>query len=155
LIATSTNVYFGDDKSCKVVDATNGELKDEIAPPAEETGGTFWKWMALEGNILYALLGEQEQRDPTIRARMTNHGWPWNPLSPGFNQPTQPWGYGKPRVAVDLRTKRIRWRYQEEEPIDARAVCMKNGRIYAFSFGNYLTCLEAGTGRQVYRHTPQ
>ena len=27
--------------------------------------------------------------------------------------------------------------------MDARAVCMKNGRIYAFSFGNYLTCLNA------------
>ena len=25
--------------------------------------------MALEGNVLYAMIGEQELRDPTIRAR--------------------------------------------------------------------------------------
>ncbi len=153
LIATATNLYFGDDKSCKVFDAATGQLKEEIAPPAAETGGTFWKWMALEGDALYALIGEQEKRDPTIRAHLTNHGWPWDPLSPGFNQREQPWGYGKTLVAIDLRSKRIRWRYQEEKPMDARAICLKNGRLYAFSFGNYFTCLEASTGSQFYRHT--
>jgi len=153
LIATATNVYFGDDRSCKVYDAATGALKEEIAPPAEVVGGTFWKWMALEGRVLYALIGEQEFRDPTIRARLESHGWPWNPLSPGFNRPEQPWGYGKTLVAIDLSSKRILWRYHEEQPMDARAVCMKNGRICAFSFGNYLTCLESNTGRQVYRHT--
>lgn len=155
MIATATNVYFADDKSCKVFDAATGEPKEEIAPPADETGGTFWKWMALEGDVLYALIGEQDQRDPTIRARMTNHGWPWDPLSPGFNQPTQPWGYGKTLVAIELPGKRIRWRYREEKPMDARAICMKNSRIYAFSFGNYLTCLDATTGKQIYRHTKE
>jgi outer membrane protein assembly factor BamB len=153
LIATATNVYFGDDKSCKVFDAATGQLREEIVPPADKTGGTFWKWMALDGNVLYALIGEQETRDPTIRARSESHGWPWDPLSPGFNQPEQPWGYGKTLVAIDLPSKRILWRYQEDKPMDARAVCMKNGRLYAFSFGNYLTCLEASTGSQFYRHT--
>ena len=155
LIATATHVYFGDDQSCKVVDAATGQLKDEIAPPADQTGGTFWKWMALDGSVLYALIGEREFRDPTIRARMENHGWPWNPLSPGFNQTDQPWGYGKTLVAIDLPSQRIRWRYYEDKPMDARAVCMKNGRLYAYSFGNYLTCLDSRTGSQVYRHTKE
>jgi outer membrane protein assembly factor BamB len=153
LIATATNVYFADDQSCKVFDAATGESKEEIALPAGETGGTFWKWMALDGQVLYALIGEQEQRDPTIRARLNSHGWPWDPLSPGFNQPEQPWGYGKTLVAIDLATRRIQWRYHEDKPIDARAVCLKNGRLYAFSFGNYLTCLDARNGSQFYRHT--
>jgi outer membrane protein assembly factor BamB len=153
LIATATNVYFGDDQSCKVFDAATGESKGEIAPPADEAGGTFWKWMALEGNVLYALIGEQELRDPTIRARRKSHGWPWYPLSPGFNFGEQPWGYGNTLLAIDLGSKRILWRYVEKKPMDARAVCMKNGRIYAFSFGNYLTCVDASTGSRVYRHT--
>ncbi len=153
LIATVTKVYFGDDHSCKVFDAVTGDLKEEIAPSVDEAGGTFWKWMALEGNVLYALIGEQEKRDPTIRARRDSHGWPWDPLSPGFNQAEQPWGYGKTLLAIDLATKRILWRYREDQPMDARAVCMKNGRLYAFSFGNYLTCLDAKTGSQLYRHT--
>jgi outer membrane protein assembly factor BamB len=153
LIATATNVFFGDDKSCKVFDAATGKLQEEIAPPVGEAGGTFWKWMALDGNVLYALIGAQEQRDPTIRARINNHGWPWDPLSPGFNQKEQPWGYGKCLVAIDLPSKRILWAYREDQPMDARALCMKNGRLYAFSFGNYLTCLDAKTGRQLYRQT--
>lgn len=153
LIATATNVYFGDDHSCKVFDAATGELKEEIAPSANEVGGTFWKWMALEGNVLYALIGDQEKRDPTIRARRDTHGWPWDPLSPGFNQVEQPWGYGKTLLAIELPSKRILWRYHEDQPMDARAVCMKNGRLYAFSFGNYLTCLDAKTGSPFYRHT--
>ena len=86
LIATPTTVYFGDDQSCKVIDAATGETRDEIAPPADVAGGTFWKWMALEDGVLYALIGEQEQRDPVIRLRSTNHGWPWDPLSPGYNR---------------------------------------------------------------------
>ena len=94
LIATPTTVYFGDDRSCKVIDAMTGELRDEIAPPEDVAGGTFWKWMALEDGVLYALIGEQEQRDPVVRLRSTNHGWPWNPLSPGYNQPEHTWGFG-------------------------------------------------------------
>ncbi|HOW65901.1 MAG TPA: PQQ-binding-like beta-propeller repeat protein [Verrucomicrobiota bacterium] len=155
LIATATNVYFADDRSCKVFDARTGELKDEIAPPVDEVGGAFWKWMALEGNVLYAMIGGQESRDPTIKARLQSHGWPWDPLSPGFNRADQPWGYGKTLVAIELANKRILWRYREEKAMDARALCMKGGRIYAFSFGNYLTCLDASTGGQIYRHTPE
>jgi len=154
LIVTAAKVYFGDDQSCKIFDAATGELKDQIIPPAERVGGTFWKWMALEGKVLYALIGEQELRDPTIRARRDSHGWPWDPLSPGFNQVQQPWGFGKTLLAIDVETKEILWRYNERKPMDARAVCMKNGRVYAFSFGNYLTCLDAKSGEPLYRHTP-
>jgi hypothetical protein len=154
LIATATNVCFGDDQSCKVFDAATGESRGEIAPPPDVAGGTFWKWMALEGNSLYAMIGEQELRDPTIRARRETHGWPWAPLSPGFNFPQQPWGYGNTLLAIDVRTKRVRWRYTEKKPMDARAICMKNKRIYAFSFGNYLTCLDANSGSPVYRLLP-
>jgi len=49
-------------------------------------GGTFWKWMALEDGVLYALIGEQEQRDPVIRLRSTNHGWPWNQQFPAMHK---------------------------------------------------------------------
>jgi outer membrane protein assembly factor BamB len=155
LVATASSVFFADDKSCKIFDAATGELRGEIAPPADQAGGTFWKWMALEGGTLYALIGAEEQRDPTIRARRDSHGWPWDPLSPGFNQKEQPWGYGKTLLAIDPVTQRILWRYHEDQPMDARAICMKHGRIYAFSFGNYLTCLDAQTGRQVYRMTQE
>jgi len=72
------------------------------------------------------------------RARRITHGWPWDPLSPGFNQAEQPWGYGK-TLLHDVETKRILWRPPRAQTMDARAVCMKSGRIYASVFGNYLT----------------
>jgi len=166
MIATPTTLYVGDDKSCKLIDTATGKLKDEVIPPVEKAGGTFWKWMALEDGVLYALMGEQEQRDPTMRWRREAHGWPWNPISKGFNQPdgirdsekayvTHPWGFGRNVLAIDPKTKKVLWSYREDEPVDSRAMCMKNGRIYIFRFGAYLTCLNAKTGEVLWRKTPE
>ena len=154
MIATPQTLYVGDDKSCKVIDTVTGRLQDEIVPPVEKAGGTFWKWMALEDGVLYALIGEQEQRDPTKRWRREAHGWPWDPISKGFNQPEHPWGYGRNVLAIEPKTKKVLWSYREDEPVDGRAMCMKNGRIYIFRFGSYLTCLDASTGKPIWRKTP-
>jgi outer membrane protein assembly factor BamB len=154
MIATPTTLYVGDDTSCKVIDTATGQLKDEIIPPLERAGGTFWKWMAMEDGVLYALMGEQEQKDPTKRWRRQLHGWPWNPISKGFNQPDNPWGFGRNVLAIDPESKRVLWSHREQEPVDGRAVCMKNGRIYIFRFGAYLACLDAKTGSVLWRKTP-
>jgi len=154
MIATPTKLYVGDDKSCKAINTATGQLIDQIIPPVELAGGTFWKWMGLDNGVLYALLGEQEQRDPTMRWRRDKHGWPWNPISKGFNQPEHPWGFGRNVLAIDLATKKVLWSYREDEPVDSRAMCMKNGRIYIFRFGAYLACLDAKTGNVLWRKTP-
>ena len=165
MIATSETLYVGDDKSCKLIDTATGRLKDEIIPSVELAGGTFWKWMGMEDGVLYALTGQQEQRDPTKRWRREAHGWPWNPISKGFNQPdgikdnkkayiTHPWGFGRNVLAIDPKTKKVLWSYREDEPIDSRAMCMKNGRIYIFRFGTFLACLDAKNGDVVWRKTP-
>ena len=155
LIATPTNLLFGDDQCCHVFDAATGAERDKIAPSAEVAGGTFWKWMALERGVLYALIGDQEQRDPVIKARMNGHGWPWDPLSPGFNRPEHNWGYGQTLLAIDPATKKVLWRYHEDQPMDSRALCLKVGRLYAFSFDHYLTCLDAQTGSHLWRQTKE
>jgi hypothetical protein len=165
MIATPTTLYVGDDKSCKLIDTATGRLKDEIIPPEELAGGTFWKWMGLENGVLYALIGRQEQRDPTKQWRREHHGWPWNPISKGFNQPdgtqdsraayiAHPWGFGRNVLAIDPKTKEVLWSYREDELVDSRAMCMRNGRIYIFRFGAYLACLDAKTGKVLWRKTP-
>ena len=63
----------------------------------------------------------------------------------------QPWGYGRNVLAIDVASKRIVWHYHEKEPIDTRAVCMSDGQLYAFRFGDYLTCLDTKTGDVVWR----
>jgi outer membrane protein assembly factor BamB len=154
MVATPATLYLGDDKSCKMIDTATGRLKDEIVPPVEHAGGTFWKWMAMEDGVLYALMGEQEQRDETKRWRREAHGWPWDPISEGFNQPNHPWGFGRNVLAIDPETKKVLWSHQEDEPVDGRAICMKNGRIYIFRFGVYLACLDAKSGNVLWRKTP-
>ena len=165
MIATPTVLYVGDDRSCKVIDAASGELLDRIAPPTDVAGGTFWKWMGAEDGVLYALIGRQEQRDPTMRWERQRHGWPWNPISRGFNLPDKikdadeaysahPWGFGRNVLAIDPRTKKVLWSHRQDEPADGRAICMKNGRLYIFHFGSYLACLNAKTGDVIWRRTP-
>ncbi|MCZ7636828.1 MAG: PQQ-binding-like beta-propeller repeat protein [Verrucomicrobia bacterium] len=111
--------------------------------------------MGLEGGVLYALVGQDEQRDAVVRPRLSIHGWPWDPLSPGFNQPINPWGYGRTLLAIELQTRQVLWHYREEEPMDSRALCMKGTRLYAFRFGAYLTCLDTATGKVIWRHTKE
>ena len=74
MIATPDVLYVGDDQSCKVIEAATGRLKDEIVPPVDQAGGTFWKWMALEDGVLYAMMGQAEQQDPTKKWRRQTHG---------------------------------------------------------------------------------
>ncbi|MCL5743478.1 MAG: PQQ-binding-like beta-propeller repeat protein [Acidobacteria bacterium] len=154
MIATPDVLYVGDDKSCKRIDTATGRLIDEIIPPLEVSGGTFWKWMALENGVLYALVGEQEHKDPVMRRRREAHGWPWDPLSPGFNQPENPWGFGRNLLAIDTGSKRVKWSHREDHDIDSRALCMKNGRIYIYRHGEYLASLDARSGRTVWRKNP-
>ncbi len=167
IIATPDTLYVGDDKSCKLIDTATGRLKDEIIPPTDIAGGTFWKWMGMENGVLYALTGQQEQKDPVMRWRMENrHGWPWSHVSKGYNQPNgkgdgletydlHPWGFGRNVLAIDPKTKKVLWSHRETEPVDSRAMCMKNGRIYIFRFSSYLACLNAKTGSTIWRKTPE
>jgi outer membrane protein assembly factor BamB len=155
LIATADRVYFGDDRSCKVYDAATGALRDEITLPPGVADGPFWKWMALEDGVLYALVGRTEQRDPVIRQHRHKHGWPWDPLSPGYNQPENPWGYGRTLVALDPDSKKVLWSHREEQPLDSRALCLSHGRLFVFRFGEYLVALDARTGKELWRRTPE
>ena len=151
LIATPTRLYYADDKSCKVLDAATGELQDEIAPPSDLAGGTFWKWMALDNGVLYALVGEQESRDPTIRMRSDRHGWPWDQLSPGYNQKENPWGFGRNVLAIDPKSKRVLWQHRETDAIDSRAICLSSGRLFLFRQGSFIACLDTRSGKELWR----
>ena len=155
MVATPTTLYLADDKSCKVLDAATGKQLDEIVAPADLTGGTYWKWMAMEGGTLYALVGQQEPPDPDAKWRSTNHGWPWDGISQGYNARQYQWGFAKTLLAIDPKTKKVLWSHQEEPPIDSRSLCMANGRIYMANFGNYVLCLDAKTGQEIWRKTAQ
>jgi outer membrane protein assembly factor BamB len=153
MTATPESLYVGDERSCKILDAATGRVRDEIAPPAALAGGTFWKWMALEGGVLYALLGQDEFRDAKAQWRRTEHGWPWDRISKGYNDPRYRWGFGQTLLAIDPATKKVLWHHAESVAIDSRSLCMAGGRLFFCSFGSYLACLDTATGRQLWRRT--
>jgi len=153
MIATPEVLYLADNKSCKLLDAATGKQIDEIAVDAEVAGGTFWKWLALSDGVLYALIGQDEDADPIARWKSTRHGWPWTGISQGYNDAKLLWGQAKTLLAVDPKTKKVLWKHQEDTPIDGRTLCMNRTRIYGSSFGKYLTCLDAKSGKVVWRKT--
>jgi outer membrane protein assembly factor BamB len=155
MVATPELLYLADDKSCKLLDAATGKLRDEIVPSVDVTGGTFWKWMALDAGTLYALVGEAEGQDPDARWRFTGHGWPWDRISKGYNEGEYRWGFAKTLLAIDPKTKKILWTHQEDPLIDSRSLCMTGGRIYLAHFGRYLMCLDAKTGQTIWRRTAE
>ncbi len=155
MIATPTTLYLADDKSCKLLDAATGKQVDEIAVPAEAAGGTFWKWIALDGGLLYALIGADEGQDPDARWRRTAGGWPWNEMSNLYNDPKHLWGFGKTLLAIDPKTKQVRWKLQEDPLIDSRTLCMTGGRIYFANYGRYLQCVDAQSGKVVWKRTAE
>ena len=156
MIATPTVLYLADEKSCKLLNAATGKLQREIAPPADLTGGTFWKWMALEDGVLYALIGPQEVPDTVSRWGSQGHGWPWSGISKGYNS-SKPyhWGFAASLLAIEPSTGGVLWVHHEEPPIDSRSLCMKNGRIYFCSFGKYLACVDAKTGQAIWKRTAE
>ena len=175
MIATPEILYLADHQACHRIDAATGELIDRITVPTDLTGGTFWKWMALENGVLYALIGEQEAPDPVTRWKRTEGGWIWDEISEGFNvydpnswwpstkwkrldtfsKKDYQWGLAKTLVAIDVQTQKVLWHHREEQPIDSRTLCMKNGRLYFSRFSAYIGCLDASTGRQIWRRTAE
>ena len=155
MVATPDVLYLGTRRSCKVLDAVTGGVRDEITLPSDVADGPFWKWMALADGRLFALLGPDESADPNATWRRDAHGWPWGGISNGYNAPEYRWGFGRTLFALDPATKKVLWRHREEQPIDSRAICMTNGRLYLCRFGEYLACLDAATGKEVWRRTVQ
>ncbi len=172
LVATPTAVYLGDETSCKILDAATGQLRGEIFAPAEQASdaangtpaasgpqadGPVWKWMAVDDGVLYALVGEKEFIEPVQRRDDRLHGWRWDArhIGAGYYKRPYPWGFGHTLLAIDLATKKVLWSRKEDKPLDGRAICMKNGRIYAFSSQAFLSCRSAKDGQELWRCTQQ
>jgi len=151
MIATAETLYLADDESCKLIDAATGKVRGEIVAPKELCGGTVWKWMALEDGVLYALIGGEEQAAQDLRLSNRGHGWWWGALGKGYAMQDFPWGFGRTILAIDPVTRKVLWHHGESEPLDGRATCMKGGRIYTYSHGKFLTCLDAATGKVAWK----
>ncbi len=146
LIATPGTLYLADAVSCKLLDAATGELKDEIKISADISDGPVWKWMALAGNTLYALVGEKEPPGDALKGpAFRGGGWPW------WKIPKYAWGFGRTIAAIDPATQEVLWTHRETEPLDTRAMCLKGDRIYFHCRQKFLGCLDAKTGKLLWK----
>jgi outer membrane protein assembly factor BamB len=157
LAATPEAVYLGDDESCKVLDPATGAVKRDLTLPAGVADGPVWKWLAVEGNVLYGLLGPVEAAAPEVRTLSDRGGWGWPETGPGFMKPEAefPWLFGRTLVAIDLATGAPHWTHQEQDAVDGRGVGLAAGRLVFFRFGKFLACLDAATGKELWRRTPE
>lgn len=151
MIATPHVLYVADSASCKLLDAANGDLLDEIVIPENIDADGVWKWMALDGGVLYALVGSTEQNDPVIRGSREKAGWPWADLGDRYNGQEYAWGFGRTLVAINPATQEVIWTYRFDEPIDSRAMCLAAGRVYVYSPLTYLAAIDTKTGVELWK----
>ncbi len=155
MVATDDALYMGDHESCKVIDAKTGDITDQITIPSEITDGPVWKWMAIENGILYGLVGNLEIQVDTQRSDRRGLGhWPWGMWKGhDYENPERSFGFGRTFVAIDLKTKKRLWHYRDEQFLDSRAVCMRDGQIYCYSPEKFLCCLNASDGTLVWKNS--
>lgn len=150
MIATPDTLYLADSASCKLIDPATGKVRDEITVPAGASGGPAWKWIALEDGTLYALTGAEKPYASGWQVGGLGHGWWLNPKQ--YNKELS-WLFGTAIIAVDPATKKLLWSHRESRPIDSRAMCMKNGRIFFHSPDRFVGCLDAKTGKEIWKLT--
>jgi len=155
MIATADALYLADHRSCKLIDAATGEVKDEIVVPDGISDGPVWKWMAMVDGVLYALVGAKEVETPTQPSQTPGLGhWPWG-MWPGhdYKDPKTSFGFGRTFMAIDPSSKEVLWSHREEDCADSRGVCMRGDKIYFYSPEKFLGCLSAKEREVIWRNT--
>ena len=155
MIATADALFMGDHESCKVIDARTGKVRREITVSEKLTDGPVWKWMGLQGNVLYALVGNPEVKVETLRSVKRGLGhWPWGMWKGhDYKDLRTAFGFGRTLVAVDPKSGKLLWHYRDEEFLDARAVCLKNNRLYCFCAEKFLACIDATNGKLLWKNS--
>jgi len=154
MVATGDTFYLADNTSCKLIDTTTGKVVREIVAPTS-ADQRCWKWMTLQGGVLYALIGKNEQPHEVQRGNRKVTGWPWTTVRSTYNPHQDTWGYGHTLLAIDVKTEKVLWTHQEADPIDSRALCMNSDRLFLYSHGKYLAAVQASDGKLLWRSTDQ
>jgi outer membrane protein assembly factor BamB len=155
MIATDHELYLGDHESCKIIDGTTGEVRDEIKVDSLISDGPVWKWMAMRDGILYALVGNPEVKIETQRAIRRGLGhWPWGMWEGhDYNDPRTSFGFGRTLIAIDLKSQKTLWHFRDDEFLDARAVCMNDNEIFCYCPEKFIASIDLKTGSLKWKNT--
>ena len=146
-IASDDAFYMIDGDRCLTLDPETGAETGEIRVPGLKGE---WKWMALQDGVLYALAGGPPDYAETTRVRSQASHWSWKNLSKGYYEKRVPWGIGRQLGAYDMEKKKTLWVRAEPTEIDARAMALGDGNLYAYSPNQFIQCYEAKTGKPIW-----
>jgi len=141
-IATKDTFFMLDGDGCLLLDPRTGAEQGRLQFP--EVAGE-WKWMVLQGHILYVMAGKKEPGTAPVKGDREFGGWSWDDLSPEYYGDF-PLGFGDTIAAYDLSAKQLLWAHKEETPIDSRAMALRDGKVFLFCPEWHLRSLSAETG---------
>ncbi|MHC4435230.1 MAG: class I SAM-dependent methyltransferase, partial [Planctomycetota bacterium] len=156
-LATDSEVVFAEGPTLRMLDATTGRQRGTFsAPPQARTAGdTDWKWIALEGDVLFAAFGPPDAHvAPHRQKRQTGH-WPGNVANDQYRSITNKFGAARRLAAYRYPEMEMLWSVSETDPFDARALCIEGGRIFELAPGRFMAARDCATGEQLWRRTPQ
>ncbi len=156
-LATDTEVVFAEGETLWMLDAVTGKQRGKFSAPAEASaaGDKDWKWVAREKDTLWAAFGPPDARVAVHRQKREMGHWPWDVANDRYRSITNNFGAARTLAAFKYPEMKLLWSVREPEPFDARALCMKGGRIFQLAPKEYMAARDCTTGKQLWRRTPE
>ena len=150
IVATPDILYLADNRSCQMIDTATGKTVGEIVVPEQAGDSPSWKWMTVRGDMLYALVGPPEQLHQVHRGDRKERGWPWSTVRATYGPYQTSWGFGKTLIAMHIPSRKLRWTYRTEHPIDSRALCSNGRQFFLYSHPRFLSAVDASNGKRLW-----
>ena len=156
-LATAGEVIFAEGATLWMLDAATGQERGRFKVPAEAAaaGDTDWKWLAQENGRLYAAFGPPDARVAAHREKRQMGHWPWDVADAQYKSIVDNFGSARRLAAYQYPEMKLVWSVAEPEPFDARALCMKGGRIFELAPLKYAAARDCATGETLWRRTPE
>ncbi|MFC1735136.1 PQQ-binding-like beta-propeller repeat protein [Candidatus Hydrogenedentota bacterium] len=149
-VATTDDFYMIDGSGCLVLDPETGKEKKRISITEI---GDFWKWIAIQNDVLYILAGPREDDIETTIVGKQTGGWGWKALDKGYYEERLPYGFGRTVAAYDLKTERLLWSVTEgDSDIDSRGMALSDNKLLYYAPDARVVCLEVATGKPLWKN---
>jgi len=156
-LATESELVFAEGETLRMLDPATGEERGEfpVPPAASKIGDTEWKWIAQEGDTLWAAFGPPDARVAPHKQKREMGHWPWNVANDQYKAITENFGQARTLAAFRYPQMELLWSTNETDPFDARTLCMAGGRILELAPEKYMAARDSATGNELWRHTPE